>query len=415
VQNLINSGPDLDEELRELFSENVLNAPNPQVISIFREAQQRGFLSVSHLRRTFASLAKSQALPKRIDERFARHLAMWIQVINQPYFKPVITQKGRLNSLIDVLSDLPYVEFHRKGLCIVDFGSGHPPYTTIDLAERFPEANVHGIDLYLPAYMIRRENGAYALFDSSQRLRAANANNIELLHEMVMRWDEVEQQFTNALNEALPLLHNSNGQVIVSDRSVVTRNPTQALKETSGISNLSFWVNDQGCFDLPILENESVDVLWSFNCLLHYDLAERMAGLRKLSSKVKLSGIVMEGYTSPSGSNAVYSVWQKQETRLVMREFGFSLSNLHHPLWPLRERDPHVEMMNQFINLIKSNVTVRQAVARESTAGCCLSRESIDSIVEHLNESGYVAQVKNDQFVVINCTECGAEIPLPMA
>jgi hypothetical protein len=47
-----------------------------------------------------------------------------------------------------------------------------------------------------------------------------------------------------------------------------------------------------------------------------------------------------------------FIVWKRSGDALVLREFGFTLTNLHYPLWPLYERDPQIEMLNSFVRML---------------------------------------------------------------
>ncbi|HEX8183562.1 MAG TPA: hypothetical protein VF747_02385 [Blastocatellia bacterium] len=369
---------------------------------------------MEHLRRTFASLDAARSLPREIDRKFADHFTMWLEVINQPYFKPIITATHRLNKLINILLANPYVDVKAQGLTLVDLGTGQPPYTTVDLAERLPNASVHGFDLYVPAYMVLRQNGAYALFDLDENLVAAHAPELRLLNSMVVFWRETKDEFTEILRRSKPLIPPGKAYYTYRDGSEIIINPSRRLKEACSNPNLYFHTNEPGSFDLSLIEDGAVDVLWSFNCLLHYGADVRIEAVKTLAAKLRPGAIFMEGYTSPSGQNAVYNIWQRDGERLVMREFGFSVENLRYPLWPLHEDDPQVEMMNGFIGSIKSDVELRRAIECDLASTGSVAAETLSEILEHLSERGYSARIKNAGFVVIDCEAVTSDQRFPV-
>lgn len=301
-----------------------------EAAAVFDRALARGLVQPVHLSRTFASLADAGRLPAYLDERFALHFATWLEVINQRYFKPIITSPGRLNALMEVFASA--TNWSGDDL-LVDFGTGQPPYTTMDLADRFPNAHIYGIDLYEPTSLVRRADGSYVLFEGDH-LVAAHAPDVHILHRMVLNWAATERTFKAWLRHP-----GGNAEVI--------HHPARAMLNQRRVTLHKGHI---GYFGLPEFDGCAPQAIWSFNCLLHYSLNARLQALRGWIPRLPEGGFVMEGYTSPPGDHAVYCLWQLRDRCLYLQEFGFSPNNFRYPLWPLHERDPQVEMLNAFVS-----------------------------------------------------------------
>ncbi|HSR50997.1 MAG TPA: hypothetical protein VLV83_09210 [Acidobacteriota bacterium] len=369
---------------------------------LLQEALGRGWINLDHLRRTFACLENCFALPAQIDTAFIEHFVMWLEVINQPYFKPVISGASRLQGLLRILLDNRHMEVRERELKVVDFGTGHPPYTTVELADALGRAEVHGIDLYEPSYMVLRPDGAFALFDDEKRLRAVQASNLRLLHRLVLDWDNTRRQFARPIQELNGHRPSPRQGMHYRRGCFAVPRPTQMLREACGNPNLRFHVNQRGGFDLPAEAPDRIDLLWSFNCLLHYSLESRLKAMSQLGRRLAKGGLMMEGYTSPTGKHAVYSIWQRRGNRLLLQEFGLSLTNLKQPLWPLHEEDPQVEAMQEIVGRAKSRSAFRRQVASEATPKGAVSRATARAMLDLLMEDGYSARLSGDDFVVID-------------
>jgi hypothetical protein len=332
--------PALHSDVYDLLDRFGFEEISPEAVEVCELALARGFVRLRHLQRTLESLDAAASLPRIASEKFVRHFVDWLEIIHQPYFKPIITSPGRLNTLIGLVGDSLGARARTPGFRIVDFGAGQPPYTTMDLAAYFPEAIVEGVDLYSPSHMVTRADGAYALYEGD-RMVAVHSPNSDLLHAMILNWDTTKHTFDRIL--------------AASDRGAqVTGNPAEVLRNNCPNRSVTLHRGRIGEFDLPAAVQERVDLIWSFNCLLHYPLEARVQALRTWLPRLRQSGAVMEGYTSPTGSHAVYCLWQRKGAALVLREYGFTLSNLRYPLWPLYERDPQIELLNSFVRTLKA-------------------------------------------------------------
>ncbi len=404
----------MNREVKRLFCEFALQPASPSVSVVLARALERGLTAAEHFRRTFESLRASCSLPDKIDHKFAEHFTMWLEVINQPYFKPIITAPRRLGQLTGVLVSNRYLDVTRRRLRVVDLGTGQPPYTTIDLANSLPQACIDGFDLYTPSCMVLQPNGAYALFDETGRLAGVHAPELRVLHGMVTDWRQTLLQFQETLNKSQDETAPGKDYVMHRDGAVMIWNPTERLRKVCRNQNLRFHVNRAAGFDLAGVEDSSVDVLWSFNCLLHYSVQVRAAALQRLSRKVRPGGIVMEGYTSPDGGHAVFSLWRREERSLRLAEFGFSTPNFQYPLWPLHGRDPQVEMLNHFVGLVKANQPLRMAIQYDLTAGGSLSPETVQAIVTYLGSQGYQTRAEAPRFIVVECNRVWPAQTIPV-
>ncbi|MEM7052052.1 MAG: hypothetical protein AAF604_20455 [Acidobacteriota bacterium] len=379
---------------------------------VFHQALERGIVQEHHLRRTFESLAAARSLPEPFDHKTAVHFANWLEIINQPFFKPIITARGRLDTLIRILAANPWHDLSGADLEIGDLGTGQPPYTTVDLAEHFGHGRVDGFDLYEPEWLIVRPNGDYALFDEHENIMSVYCPDVKILHDMVSRWGETEQEFRSILHRAqAQSAADGDGTFTFEGGEQVTRHPTERLRQSCSNQRLTFHINPQGGFELP-LADAGLDVLWSFNCLLHYPLEERMVALRSLGRKVRPDGLIFEGYTSPTGGHAVYTAWQRQGDALEMREFGFSVPNYRYPLWPLHERDPQVEAMNGVIARAKDDPTLGPALRSDLDTFGAVTRGNLPSLVEFYGAQGLPCRLREESYLAFEPLPGAARIEL---
>ena len=316
---------------------NLLGAPVPaQTLHIFEEALENDWFDLHHLHRTLSYLAQAESLPLPFEPHIARHFCRWLCVINQPWFFPIITAPNRLRLAIGLLDELGLNE----PSVVADVGTGQPPYTPLDLARSLPAAEVHGFDLYRAAWLVQEQDGSYGVFSEDFELRAIHADSVERLAEMCADYETTRRRFSAALTAPM------EGQRIV--REPVLSELPEDLAERIHLHKVS-----RGDFNLSALEDQPVDLIWSFNCLLHYPAADRSRHLAVMARRLAPGGVVLEGYCSPSGKHMVLQQWRLETNELRCCRASFTAANLEYPLWPLHDDDPQVLWLGKLIGGIK--------------------------------------------------------------
>ena len=387
------SNPGAIEQLEFLIERLFVDTPSAAAILLLRRALERSIVNVDDLARVFDHLRRCRALPRRLDLGFTRHFIMWLEIINHALFIPIITAPRRLDALASLLAARLPETIDRGQLTIVDVGTGQPPYTTIELASRFAPAIVHGFDLYQAHALIRRPDGAYAVFDSCGSLRGCHSEIPVQLHEMILNWSATRSTF----EERLAVLEIKARDGVANDKGwTFVEHPGRALIEAAGRPAVHFHCVEIGNFQLTPLEDASVDVVWSFNCLLHYPLVRR-AALASLARCCRIGGLVMEGYTSPTGGHAVYQLWRREKVKLVPVEFGWTLSNLRRPLWPLVGHDPQIDLLAEILSEVKNDPVIA-AYSRSATT--YFDQRFIERLIAYLNAHGRPTTIFNRHFIV---------------
>lgn len=332
--------------LASLIERTFVEPPAKAAVRELEGMLGRGIVGLENLSRVFDHLDRCGALPRSAETVFVRHFGMWLEIVNHARFIPIITAPGRLDALGSLLQRRLRGGRKRDGMVIVDVGTGQPPYTTVDLAARFSGSMVHGFDLYRAQAIVWRPDGAYAVFDERGELRGVHCRVPERLHAMVLAWEDTCAEFEGR-REVLQRLGDAEGWRL-------TDRPIARLLEGAREPNVQLHSVEPGDFSLAPIADESVDVIWSFNCLLHYP-DSRDAELARVARRCRVGGVVMEGYTSPSGGHAVYQVWERAAEALVPAEFGWSLTNLRRPLWPLAGHDPQVARLAKLLAWAKQD------------------------------------------------------------
>jgi hypothetical protein len=392
------------EELYRRFFES---APDPEVMRILESALGRGIATLAHFYSVFSSLELSLSLPTKLDVRTAKHFAMWLEVINHGYFTPIITSPGRLRGVARLLVALPQVASAAPLNRIADVGTGHPAYTSLDLATQFANSTVYGFDLYEARYLLRREDGAFGIFDIDGSLRAIQASDLECLHKLILDWTNTRTIFSSCLEKLISV--SSNEAEYGSKGWVLQSWPSQELLRAANNDRIKLYTVNAGDFRLEVLPQASLDLTWTFNCLLHYPQEFRNTALRMLAARCRDGGFIFEGYTSPSGKHAIFQLWQRQVAQLRPLVFGWTSSNLRYPLWPLHTEDPQVKILARLLRWTKMDTVVGPIIKREMDSCGVLSSETVKKLTLRFTESGLPTSHFEDTVIIHNLDTASSE------
>ena len=237
---------------------------------------------------------------------------------------PPITGKGRHERLDEYVASNPWHPL-AAGETFLDVGCGFPPVTTVNTAERFPDCRVIGIDPSFGRFLLRDEQGDYAVFSDRETLRYFQAGSLE-----IARWEALnaDPQATRARFLALfarlrPALVEGRDDELCSverDGARLTVNPIHHYARP----NLELVEGDLENLALPA----AADVARCFNVLVYLDRPSRAALRARVEDLVRDGGLFITGMDHAWTTFARYLVEQKTGGRLRPREFAFSVENV---------------------------------------------------------------------------------------
>jgi len=273
---------------------------------------------------------------------------------------PPITQQGRHAAIDEYLAQNPWRP-PGKGDRILDLGCGFPPITTMDLADRFREAEIVGADPSLGKYLVRDSNDDYAVFDDDARFLYFQPGALG-----VDRWEALyrdpgatRERFTAALETLRSRLPEDDGsrQAASMDGVELVRNPIAEFER----AHLRFERRGFGSDGLA-----GFAAARCFNVLIYFDDAFRQQALHWLSGVLIEGGIFVSGADWSRSRYARYSVHRRENGVMVPVEFAFSIENLR-PLeliavFALHDDDHDLDLMSRLIGILRSDGDFRRDI-----------------------------------------------------
>ena len=264
-----------------------------------------------------------------------------------------ITTPGRHRQLDEYLAHNPW---HPVGLGdrILDLGCGFPPVTTVELARRFPEASVTGVDPTPGRYLVRLPNGDQACFTARLRVLyfQPGSNSPKRWHAMYADPPATRDRFLASLRAVLPALPRDPGVAGRATRggAVAIQNP--GLEDAPG--NLVF---RQAGIGSRI--SDRYDVIRVMNVLPYFDRVARDEARRWLHARLAEGGLLIAGVDGPETRHARYLVEQREGRRVVARELAFSLDQIR-PLevtafFALHDDDPDIRIFSELIKTLRND------------------------------------------------------------
>jgi SAM-dependent methyltransferase len=215
-----------------------------------------------------------------------------------------ITSAGRHLRIDDYLAGNTWAELG-AGSVFLDLGCGYPPLTTIDTAARFPAWRVVG----------------------------------------------AEPRFDDYIRDAAK---TSVTPVTEDDEAARSRNTLRSLE----LANLSFI---QAAIGEPLPE---ADVVRCMNVLMYYSPGFRSDVESWLMGILRTGGLFLCGTNGSRSFESRYSVYRKEDGRLVAREFAFSLDNLRPfaggPWLALHDGERETWMLARLVGMLRSDERFRQ-------------------------------------------------------
>lgn len=237
----------------------------------------------------------------------------------------------------------------------LDLGCGFPPLTTVETADHLPGWQVLGVDPLIPAYLVHDAGGNYAIFDDEKRAQyfqpavPSPTNWDALLADADATRSRFEALLRTMLEKA-PRGDASHPATVEWEGARLLVDPVRHYRR----ANLSFAVGGIGT--APV---EQVDVVRCFNVLGYFDDEFRERALAWFSGILREGGLLLSGSNVGRSAACRMFVHQKQDGRLVLREFAFGIDNLcpHlvNPWYAQHEDDREVALLMDLVRVLRSD------------------------------------------------------------
>ncbi len=273
---------------------------------------------------------------------------------------PPVTMRGRHDRINDYLAGNPWRAV-APGTSILDVGCGFPPFTTVDLAERFPDCRIIGADPSFGRYMVYDRRGDYACFERDGVLRYFQPAELD-----AARWAELlgdtartRARFSDLLQRLLPRLPVADGDALIAvehEGARLVKNPVRQYEQP----NLSFMQGGISHIDL-----RDIDIIRCFNVLIYFDGAFRSAALGWASRVLAPGGIFLAGVNFARALHSKYTVYQKTGATLIAREFAFSPELIRpveqHGWFALHDDDYETTLYLELLKVLRSDADFRRS------------------------------------------------------
>ncbi len=266
---------------------------------------------------------------------------------------PPITVARRHAKLEEYLSVNPWHDLV-PGSKILDIGCGFPPLTAVDLARRFPECEVLGADPQFGRWIVYDVEGDYCCFhdDGDIRYFQAAEADYERFDELLRGGQATRDNYKKILDDLLPLLGSKEGHAKAErDGRRLVQDP---IEQYVG-GNLSFVLGGFQELDLP----HELDLVRSMNVLIYFDADFRAPVEEWIASILKEGGIFTCGMNWARSVYSRYSVFRKENGRLVHKEFSFGLECVRPlemvPFFAFYDDDVETELQLELIRVLRAD------------------------------------------------------------
>jgi len=279
---------------------------------------------------------------------------------------PPITAPGRHKIIDDYIASNPWSPLP-PGTVMIELGCGFPPTTAIDTSQRFPDWQIIGADPSFDPYLLYDRDQSYASLDHNgqvqyfQLLPTANVKTME-------DFTELRALAPKLFSHLLPKLPADDGEMCSAEAegSRLIRWP---LKQWES-SHLKFIQAGVGSDALP-----RANLIRCFNVLMYYDTNFLREFEAWAASQLQDGGLAIAGANSPNGSEAYYSVYKKENGRLVEKELAFSVDILR-PLGLM----PWFSLHDDSATNLRLAHLIRRA--RSDAEFCALFDDAMDQFVK---------------------------------
>ncbi|MHC4304652.1 MAG: class I SAM-dependent methyltransferase [Planctomycetota bacterium] len=280
---------------------------------------------------------------------------------------PPITVAGRHARIDEYLVRNPWQPLGSRGL-LVDLGCGFPPVTTLETADRLRGWRILGADPALPSYLVYDDDDNYATFDEHRRMvycqpASPTAENWSALLSDAAATRARFETLLAAKLEAQPADTGEQADSALSSGARLIVDPVRQFER----EELSFSVGGIGALDI-----KDVDVVRCLNVLYYFDDAFFSRALAWFQRVLREGGLLVTGGNWTHTTECRYCVRQKEDGRLVAREFAFSIDNTCPiailPWFTLHDDDREIALLTELLHVLRSDTPFLDRLIARSDA-----------------------------------------------
>jgi SAM-dependent methyltransferase len=264
---------------------------------------------------------------------------------------PSITYRNRHVRIDRYLAENRWARL-RPGATLLDLGCGFPPVTSVDTADRFPDAFIVAIDRAHWPYLLTDRNGDRALFDETRTLRYFQPKQPSpgAWRRLVEDKDTTAARFASLLDAMLGRLPGAPDGVpaVEHDGVRLVLNPVREYARP----NLTFAKGDLLSPELP-----AADLARCFNVLCYFSDDVRRQVLANLAGALSEDGILVSGVDWAETLIARYLVYRKEAGTLQPKEFAFTLDYLRASTnyFTLHDDDEELRQLTAAVAALRSD------------------------------------------------------------
>jgi len=222
------------------------------------------------------------------------------------------------------------------GCCVDEENDLLVPATTLELAKRFPQLQVYGIDLIIPQIAIRYEKNwrvFWLVFNQKKEIFLLE----ELREQQIFKGNLLKppyeldyQQVINLINEInrklrlkdislFKIIDKTEPEKILLNKEIkILINPYEIAKRFYGVENLEFI--ECSFEELRYKKDIKFDFGRIFNVSLHFPPFEIYKKLKSLTFIFKEKGILIEGNTLPTEEDLIFGIYEIYRGVLQLKE-----------------------------------------------------------------------------------------------
>jgi hypothetical protein len=337
--------------VEELCDRYLGGRPSEATLQLLKGAERQSPEVRDFVGRAFRLMGRSKFDPRDIAPAVARFfVAVAPGILPGAWggMVPPITMPGRHKKIDAYLRSNQWASFE-PGTVLLDVGCGFPPQTSIDAAQSFPEWQIVGLDPAFERYLLYDERGNYACLDPNGRVRYFQAVHPEDFSRLYSDRNATIRNFSEGFAQLLPSLPTDDGGPCTAERGGMRliRNPLSSYER----SNLKFVQGGFGSKNLP-----QAGVVRSFNVLIYFNAEFRREAEKWAAQMLQPGGLFVCGRDDPESLNAHYSVYRREDDRLVEKEFAFGVEMVRHSGWfALHDGERETWRLAEMLGILRSD------------------------------------------------------------
>lgn len=366
------------------------------------------------LERQFRAMKQTHFQATDFTDDFARNLYAVLNVFAKTWngTPPPLTLPGRHVKLDTYVTGNDWWQCPQSGT-FLDVGCGFPPLTTVETAQKLPDWRVTGADPVIPHWIVYDERGDYANFNKTEDVLYFQGQG-ERFGAFTQDPTGTKAYFSQLLRTLLAQQQNGEqaGEPPTTNGARLVTNPIGAYETP----NLSFQTAGIGAVDL-----QGVDIVRCLNVLIYFDRSFRRKALAWFAELLNDGGLLLCGVNAHCSISSRYTVLQREQERLVEKEFAFSLDTLRAfdsaHWWAFHDSDVEMNRQAMLVAQIHANKAFRRdfgnrldalltehQLFKRDTGGYLTSWgpampadkfERMVQIIEQLDQEGYVERAVN--------------------